>query len=236
MQQKKNRREIKYQLSHAEYLVIKNRLSLLLDYDRHAGEKGYFVRTIYFDDIKETAYQEKVAGVFDRRKYRIRAYNNDPSYINLECKEKYNRWVLKNVARIDENTCEALLNGDASVLEHRDEDVLKAFYSAAKEAGLTSRITVDYHREAFVYPASNLRVTFDKNLRAGGLAGFSIVAPKDKEELSIPVYLNNSVIMEIKFDDFMPEIIRSVIPHETGKPLSISKYRMCMSVAKALKA
>lgn len=234
MKPKKNRREIKYQLSYAEYLVIKNRLSLLLDYDKHAGEKGYFVRSIYFDDIKETAYQEKVAGVFDRRKYRIRTYNNDTAYINLECKEKYNRWIVKNAARIDESTCEALLNGHVSVLDNRCESVLKDFYCAAKESGLHCKITVDYHRDAFVYPASNLRITFDKNLRASGLTGFSVVVPKNKEELSIPIYQNNSVIMEIKFDEFMPEIIRSVIPHETGKSLSISKYRMCMSVLKTL--
>jgi hypothetical protein len=97
-------------------------------------------------------------------------------------------------------------------------------------------ISVDYYREPFVYPASNVRITFDKSLHASGLSGFHIVKPKDKEELSVPIYQNDSVVMEIKFDDFMPEIIRAVIPRETGRPLSVSKYRLCMSVAKNLRA
>ena len=220
------RREIKYQLSFAEYLVIKNRISLLLDRDKHAGDEGYFVSSIYFDDIKETAYREKVDGVFDRRKYRIRTYNNDMGYIRLECKEKYNRWITKKSARIDERVSDSLVNGDFTVLSDNENDVLKQFYFVAREVGLHQVITVDYHREAYVYPASNLRITFDKNLRAlfYGLP-----------DLSIPIYQNNSVIMEIKFDDFMPEIVRSVIPFETAKAISISKYRMCMSVAKALR-
>ena len=220
---KKSRREIKYLLSYAEYLVIRSRISLLLDYDKHVGENGYFVSSIYFDDIRETAYREKVDGVFDRRKYRIRTYNKNQGFIRLECKEKYNRYISKQSARINEDICESLLNGDFSILHDNNDKVLKQFYFTAKETGLRSVICVDYHREAFVYPASNLRITFDINLKASF-----------EDELSIPIYQNNNVIMEIKYDDFMPEFIRAVIPHETAKALSISKYRMCMSVAKAL--
>ena len=229
---KRGRREIKYQLSHAEYLVLKSRISSLLDYDRHAGENGYFVRSIYFDNICDQAYHEKIDGVFDRRKYRIRAYNNHSDFINLECKEKYNRWISKRLARIDSETCEELLNGDFSALHNRDQEVIKEFYFHTKESGFRSVVTVDYHREAFVYPASNLRITFDKYLHASGVNGFSIVSKGDKEELSIPVYQNNSVIMEIKYDDIMPEMIRTVIPHETGKSLALSKYRMCRDIMK----
>ncbi|MCL2719599.1 MAG: polyphosphate polymerase domain-containing protein [Lachnospiraceae bacterium] len=231
----KGRREIKYQLTYAEYLVVQTRIASILDYDKNANSGGYSVRSIYFDDLKETAYREKIDGIFDRRKYRVRTYNNNPGIINLECKEKYNRWISKKSARINEEICENLLRGDFSLLQNWEQDIAREFYVNAKESGLRPVICVDYHREAFVYPASNLRITFDKYLRASGLAGFSIVKPEEKEELSVPVYQNNSVIMEIKFDDFMPEIVRAVIPHETGKSLAVSKYRLCMSIAKTLR-
>ncbi|MCL2051247.1 MAG: polyphosphate polymerase domain-containing protein [Lachnospiraceae bacterium] len=236
---KKCRREIKFELSKAEYLVAKNRIALLLDCDKNAGKAagkdGYFVRSIYFDDLRETAFTEKVNGVFDRRKFRIRTYNNDLGFIKLECKEKFNRWISKKSARIDEKACESLLNCDFPVSFANEEGVLKEFYFAAKESGLRPVIGVDYYREAFIYPASNLRITFDRQLRASCLSEFAIVKPKEKEEFSVPAYHNDSVVMEIKFDDFMPEIVRAVIPYETGKPLAISKYRMCMSIRKALK-
>ncbi|MDR0220051.1 MAG: polyphosphate polymerase domain-containing protein [Lachnospiraceae bacterium] len=224
----KSRREIKFLLSHAEYLVIKSRIAALLACDAHAGAEGYFVRSVYFDDLRDTAYKEKVNGVFNRRKYRLRTYNDNLTYINLECKEKYNKWVEKRAARLDAVVCEALLQGEFGVIGDIDDDVVREFYVTARETGLRPAATVDYRREAFVYPASRFRITFDKHLRAGNITGFSLA--RAEGEVSLPVFAHDNVIMEIKYDEFMPQAVRSVIPHETGKALAVSKYCLCREI------
>jgi hypothetical protein len=220
----KARHELKYHLSYAEYLVLQSRIKSLLARDENAGPDGYAVRSVYFDDLHDTAYREKINGLFERRKFRIRAYNNDPSYIKLECKEKQNRVVIKQAAQIDSVACAALLKGDFEALT-AGSGLLGDFYCAAKETGLHAVVTVDYQREAYTYPSSRLRLTFDKHLRASGLTD---------EEVSLPVYPHDSVIMEIKYDEVMPEIVRAVIGNGLGKSLSLSKYCLCRDVYKKI--
>lgn len=229
-----NRHELKFLLSHAEYLILKSRIAAVMDYDKHAGEKGYFIRSIYFDDLRESAYHEKLWGICDRRKIRIRAYNDDSSYIALECKEKENIWVSKNSAVIDRDICDALIRGDFSKLEQRSEDVCKNVCVAFREKGLKPSVIVDYHREPFILPVSNLRITFDKNLHAGGICGFSMFGDEEKHEISIPIY-SDSVILEVKYDNYLPDIVRRLIPKHTGTQLSLSKYCICKHAAKTIK-
>ncbi len=246
------RHELKYLLSHAEYLILKSRIAAVMDYDKHAGENGYFIRSIYFDDLRESAYHEKLWGICDRRKIRIRAYDNDPSHIVLECKEKENMWVSKASAAIDRDTCDALIQGDFSALEQRREEVCKNVYVAFREKGLKPSVIVDYHREPFVMPISNLRITFDQHLHAGGITGFSMfgkgqvskevegnkeVIKADNEigdDISVPIY-PDSVILEVKYDNYLPDMIRMLIPKHTGAQLSISKYCICKTATKTIK-
>ncbi|MDR2547674.1 MAG: polyphosphate polymerase domain-containing protein [Lachnospiraceae bacterium] len=226
------RREVKFLLAQAEYAVIKNRVAALLEPDEHSdSDGGYFIRSIYFDDIRDTAYREKVNGVFDRRKFRIRLYNDDLTFIRLESKEKYNKWIIKQHARIDENIAKRLLDEDFRVLDDSENDFLKHFSSLTSEIGLRSVVTTDYYREAYMYPASNLRITFDKHLHASGLTGFSLVRGEAGDWLSLPIFRHDEVVMEIKYDDFMPEMVSAVIPRKTGKALAVSKYCLCRAQA-----
>lgn len=230
--QSQGRHEVKYLLSQAEYLLISSRLSAVLGYDENAGRNGYFIRSIYLDDIYETNYYQKLSGISDRKKYRLRAYNNSSDYITLECKEKQNKWVYKTHAVIDKDVCDSIINGCYSVLEHRTEHVCREVYRTFLSTGLNNSVIVDYHREVFVYPVSNLRITFDKNLHAGGFTGFSMFTAGGDDGVSVPVYMNDSVILEIKYDEYIPEFIRSLIPSNIGMPISISKYCMCKRIYK----
>ena len=232
---KKHRHEIKYLLSHAEYLEIKGRISAILAPDINQAADGYFIRSIYFDDLSDKAYWEKVNGVYDRRKYRIRAYNNDPSYIVFESKEKYDKLIAKQSVRINEHICESLVSCDYAVLEDAADGILKEFYFAAMQSGMRPVVTVDYMREAFVYPVSNLRVSFDRHLRVSGLRGFDIAGKSAEDDLSLPIYRHDNVVMEIKYDDFYPRIIRDIMPQGTGRAQSISKYCLCRGVVMGLR-
>lgn len=233
--QRHGRHELKFLISYAEYLLLLSRLSAVLNHDINAGKEGYFIRSIYLDDLHESSYYQKLAGISDRKKYRLRAYNNSPDYIALECKEKHNKWIYKTNAVIDRDTCDAIINGDYSVLKHRSEKVCNDVYLAFCERGLHNSVIVDYHREVFVYPVSNLRITFDKYLHAGGINGFFMFTEDPNHEVSVPVYMNNSVILEVKYDEYIPEFIRSVLPSYMGVPLSVSKYCLCKSIYKAIR-
>ena len=80
------RNEWKYLISTSEKEMLTLRLKPFLQPDPHAGEGGYYIRSLYFDDYWSSAYAEKEAGVLMRKKYRIRIYNNNDKFIKLERK------------------------------------------------------------------------------------------------------------------------------------------------------
>ena len=67
------RNEWKYLISTSEKEMLMLRLKPFLQPDPHAGEGGYYIRSLYFEDYWNSAYAEKEAGVLMRKKYRIRS-------------------------------------------------------------------------------------------------------------------------------------------------------------------
>lgn len=224
----RGRHEIKLLISYADYLRMYSVISAALERDSHSVDGGYFIRSIYLDDDAETAYYQKAAGVDDRRKYRIRCYNLDRSFVVLECKEKRGQLVSKYSAVLDHTDAEKLAAGDFSVLSERQELACREIYSASKTRRLFSAAMVDYHREAFVYPVSDVRITFDKQLHSG----ICFNGLFDGSALTLPVFMNNSVILEVKYDTIFPSFIRSMIPFDLGEPISVSKYNLCRHLVK----
>ena len=79
------RHELKYLITPAELTVLRNTLAPLMQLDQ--GHE-YLIRSLYFDTINDDALEEKIAGVGNRKKYRIRIYNFSDRVIKLECKSK----------------------------------------------------------------------------------------------------------------------------------------------------
>lgn len=218
------RHEIKLLISNAEYLAIRPKLSALLSADPNAPESGeYFIRSLYFDDVNKTSYREKLAGVADRKKYRLRIYNNSDSVIKLECKEKRGDRIRKRSAEISRDCADRLVRGDFSSLEDKTDPLIKEVFALSKSKGLAPSVVVDYDREAYLYPVSNVRLTFDKALHAG-VEGADIFVPK---LASVPVFADESVIFEIKYDDFLPVFIRDILAAARGSRLALSKFTLC---------
>lgn len=223
------RHEYKIVLTRAQYFVLSARMRALMTPDPHMpSADGYLISSLYFDDMQESAYYEKLSGSADRKKYRMRIYNGDLSCIRLECKHKVADRIEKRSAPLDEATYRALMRGDASVLAARDNALCREMYGLCASRRMAPRVVVSYLREAYVHPLSNTRVTFDKQLRAGWTGEAMLRQMAD----DVPVFPTGefpypeAVILEIKYDEFIPKFITDAL-QTGGTLLAASKYVLC---------
>ena len=217
----KPRHELKYFINTSDYLAIKNRIKYIASLDRNASSSGtYHIRSLYFDNFNDKALMEKINGYSRREKFRIRYYNDNFDFIRLEKKSKVNGLCSKFSAKISKEECIKIINNDIDWMLNCDRPLIQEFYYKIKSQMLKPKTVVDYVREAYIYKAGNVRITFDKNVRSGicSLDLFNINLPTMK----IPN--NDTIILEVKFDEFLPDIIKDVIQTNTRKPTSISKY------------
>ncbi len=224
----KFRHELKYLISYSEKEVLANRLSQIMERDAHAKDGIYFIRSLYFDDFYETSYEEKLAGTSSRRKYRIRIYNLEDNLIRLECKQKEGQYIHKISARLTREEAEKLMVGDTGFLVKRPEQVCQDFYRDWKLYGMQPNVIVDYEREPYVYSYGDVRITFDMNVRAGVFAN-------DIFDKNLPVMGTlepQELIMEVKFTEYLPELIRDLLRVDNSIYIAESKYVMCLEKRK----
>ncbi|MFT3951763.1 MAG: polyphosphate polymerase domain-containing protein [Oscillospiraceae bacterium] len=233
MEERPMRHEMKILISAAEYLALRQRFRAVLAADSYAMEDGgYLIRSLYFDDLNDSAYHDKIAGVRDRKKYRIRIYNGSDTVIKLECKEKFGKFVSKRTALLTRKVCDGIIAGDWSGLYGREEDVCKELLAKSAGEGMHPAVIVDYDREAYCYPVSKVRITFDRNLRAAGFESFDLFQP---DLLGMGVFPNGSVILEIKYDTVIPAHVARLLPASIGAPGAWSKYCLCADQLKRVK-
>lgn len=219
------RHELKYYINYRDYIMLRNTLKALLPLDRFAGEKGdYHIRSLYFDDIYESALAEKIMGSDSRHKYRIRIYNFLDDNIKFEKKIKSGQYIAKQSIRLGRAECDSLIAGDFGVLEGRKEPLASEIYLQMKNNILRPRVIVDYRREAYVSPVENVRITFDKDLKAGLWRTdiFNEAAP------TMPVLESGTMVLEVKFDRHLPVPIKGVLNAvNAAERNAISKYVLC---------
>jgi hypothetical protein len=224
------RHELKYYVNYHQYYLIRQRLWHFLKRDKHANENGeYHIRSVYFDDIENKALQEKQAGVENRYKYRVRLYNKSDAVIHLEKKIKRNTFIAKEKVSINRDTLDRLLVHDYSVLKNEESPLLQEVHYEMKNRLLRPKVIVDYVREAFVARTGNVRITFDKDLRTG----LNNIDPFDPElhpvkALDEPVY-----ILEVKYDEYIPNYIRDALQLNGLQRQAASKYTICRKFIKA---
>ncbi len=217
----KLRHECKHEINLSDMLVIRQRLSAVMKRDENGAEGKYFVRSLYFDDFTNKALREKIDGINIREKFRIRFYNNDTSFIRLEKKSKRNGLCVKENATLTKSEAQSLTEGEYDWLINSDLPLLWELYSKMK-TGLKPKTIVDYTREAFVYPYGNVRVTIDRNIRTG------MNCTEIFDENCPTVFAGNSpIILEVKWDEFLPSVIRDLVQMEGRRTSSFSKYAAC---------
>ncbi|MGB4313059.1 MAG: polyphosphate polymerase domain-containing protein [Natronincolaceae bacterium] len=216
---KKARHEHKMYINISDYMGLTSKLKHIARPDSNSTDDGgYKVRSLYFDNYSDKAVVEKLSGVNRREKFRIRLYNDDSSFIRLEKKSKLNRLCYKESTTLTKEQCEMLLNGDYNVLKDEQKLLSVELYTKMHYQNLRPRTIVDYKREAYVYPIGNVRITFDKNIRtSNNIYGFF-----NPELVTIPA--TNAIILEIKYDGFVPEIIRQILRMDSRNETEFSKY------------
>ncbi|MCI8622520.1 MAG: polyphosphate polymerase domain-containing protein [Provencibacterium sp.] len=217
----KFRHEWKHTITALDRLVLRARLAAVARPDGNGNAGTYEIRSLYFDDPQDSALREKIDGVNLREKFRIRYYNGDPSFIRLEKKSKLNGLCCKESEGWTAEETAALLAGDAAWMLQSERPLTKELYTKMKLKGLQPKTVVDYIREAFVFPAGNVRITLDYRIRTGSPSGF--LAP---ESLSLPVE-GDPILLEVKWDEYLPDIIRDAVQLEGRRSCAFSKYAAC---------
>ena len=220
------RHELKYLISRQDAELLKLRLPHVMERDSHAGETGrYTIRSLYFDDFESRAYFEKVDGINERTKYRIRFYDYNPDLIKLERKEKLGSLTRKAAQTITLNDARALEFAHTSGCPDNPEGLTEELRLACTGRGLRPRVLVDYDRTPFVCKAGNTRITLDENLRTRPYIPHLFASPR----AMIPVLDPNQVILEVQFDDFLPGYLSDALADIPKAPMAISKFALCMS-------
>ncbi len=221
--EKKFRHEYKYNITYGDYLILKQRLSVVAELDPYVPPYGsYRIRSLYFDNVYDSALREKIDGVNNREKFRIRLYNGDDRFIRLEKKSKINGLCNKISTRITREETERIIDGDIEWMKDSDRGLLVELYSKMKSKLLRPRVIVDYTREPYVYRPGNVRITLDYDIRTG-LMSKSIF---DDETPTItagePTYL-----LEVKYDEFLPAVIQDIVQLGNRQNSAFSKYGVC---------
>ncbi len=214
------RHELKYYLSYSDYIVARNILRELMDRDAYSPEEGYPIRSLYFDDIQDASVIEKLDGIELRDKYRLRTYDPKLDWVKLERKSKNNNYVQKTSVRLAKEEAKELIGGNSDVLLSIDTPGARSMYFDFKRKYLRPVVVIDYVREAYTLPFNNIRITFDKTLRYAthNLNLF------DEHLETIPLQGEDIIILEIKFDNFLPPMIRDMLPLQSATSSAISKY------------
>lgn len=216
------RHELKYKVNDAAAQIISMRLSKLCQFDGHADEIGrYRVTSLYFDDFCNSAVADNLSGQLARKKFRIRIYNGDGGFIRLERKTKRGGACRKDSALLTVQDYMRIRSGDIAYLQASELAVLRDFAATAKLRLLKPKVVVDYTREAYVYEPGNVRVTFDRSVKA------SVGRPDLFDPNAIYAPATDGVILEVKYTGFLPEPIAHLVQQGCGLRQAASKYTMC---------
>lgn len=216
------RHESKLRISPADLLLLQQRLSAVMQRDTHAAGDTYHIRSLYFDSPGDDALMDKINGVNRREKYRIRCYNLDFSRIFLEKKCKISGLSSKQRAEISAVQVQKILDSDLDWMLSSDQPLFTELYSAMQARQFRPKTIVDYTREPFIYEPGNVRVTLDYDIRTG-LSGTDFFDPSC---VTIPAG-ESVMILEVKWDEFLPNIIRDIIALDSRQVTAFSKYAQC---------
>ena len=215
--------EDKYNCTEAELIMLQARMEAVLRPDENeGGPEGYSITSLYFDDLRDSCLQDTVDGVNRRNKYRIRIYNDSLDLIKLEVKTKQDNRIRKHSKTISRTELESLMQGECIVEKGSFEDPATQFNLAIKEGGLRPKVIVAYERKAYIYEPGNVRITFDRNVRAS-----SRVESFGQKNISYDFLQEYDKVLEVKYDEFIPDFLLQLLETGNMQPSAYSKYQLC---------
>lgn len=214
--------EDKYRCSERDMLLLQSRVKIVMRPDSIANDTSYRVTSLYFDDYTDRFWSDSEEGNSYRNKYRIRIYNNTTETIKLEVKQKaYNR-IYKKSRIISREDAERLIAGEC--IEDPGESMdnpVTLFNLAIRQDLLRPRIVIDYMRDAYSFSPGNVRITFDRNIRASRDTGAFLNCSCAYTPLR-----ETDRILEVKYDEMLPGFIARVLESGNMNQTAYSKYRM----------
>ena len=216
------RHEWKHEITWSDLLSIRARLQAVATSDPHAVGGKYLIRSLYFDNLDDKALREKINGVNRREKFRIRYYNGDLSFIQLEKKVRLNGVGTKFSAPITAEEVQKLLDGDIDWMLDPPHSLIQELYCKMRYQGMAPKTIVDYTRQPFIYGPGNVRVTFDYNIRTS-------LTCRDFLKWDCVTFPAGdfTILLEVKWDDYLPSIIRDAVQTPGRRVGAFSKYAQC---------
>lgn len=219
----KYREELKFICSDYDLEILKHRLCAILPYDSNQKGGCYHIRSLYFDTLDDRCFYENAAGIDDRKKYRIRIYNSCDTVIKFEIKEKKNSRTYKTAYPLTRNECERFIDGKFLPCAGTGSPVLNQLVLEEYLHLLRPAVIVDYERTAFIYPVGNVRITFDRNISASNrFTDFF-----SEELFKYPIMPPQQHVLEVKYDELLPDFIAQTLEINTLRRTSFSKYYLC---------
>lgn len=217
------RNELKYLCSEGELELIASAIRPLCALDSHTTGSGtYAIRSLYFDDSENSCYYDNENGTDPREKFRIRIYNASDQQITLECKKKQRYMTHKDSCSLTKEQYQMILQGQLMPTSS-DAPLLRKFYAQCQQRCLRPKVIVAYERTPFVYPAGNVRITFDRNIGCStDIDGFFA------QRLPLrPILPLGKQILEVKYDEFLPDFLYTVMDLGSLRQTAFSKYYLC---------
>ena len=217
------RHEIKHYISLTDYYMLRARLGAVLKLDEHAGKDGTIkIRSLYFETPDNKALKEKLDGIKNRDKYRFRYYDDNTDFIKLEKKSKRGNVCIKTVTKVSKEEVQQIIDGKYDWMLKSDDKLIFELGLKMRDEGFRPRTIVEYLREPYTYAPGNVRITIDRQIRTG-LASTDFLNP---DSVTIPV-LDNAIILEVKWDAYLPDIVRDLVQLPNRRSSAYSKYAAC---------
>lgn len=223
----KFRNEWKYLISEWEAFSLRQRLEPFMAHDSHAKDGVYMIRSLYFDDMWDSSYNEKLMGIEDRCKWRIRCYNCSDSTIKLERKLKKGAYIHKDSAALTRQETDYIIAGRGEFLLDHPAPLCREFYYEWRTRQYRPKVIVDYDREPLILPEGDVRITFDRHVRAA-VGSYDIFDPGLATLETLP---DGMLVLEVKFTEFLPALIHKLLPLDGQQFTAVSKYTLCYEQA-----
>lgn len=212
--------ENKYLVSDAELALLSARLKTVMSADIHQDGDCYQIRSLYFDDISDSCMDENDSGVDQRQKYRIRIYDPTASRMHLEIKEKVRGLTKKTACTVTRDECRQIMDGSLPLTldERKPLNLLKM---QMRCACMQPKVIIAYERTAFVHPTGNVRITFDRNISASRCVDDFL---EGQVPSMVPILPARMHVLEVKFDELLPDFIAEVLELGNLRQTAFSKY------------
>lgn len=220
----KFRHELKYQITGAELQMLRHRINHLIPLDRHAGADGvYNIRSLYFDDLYNRCYYDNENGTDPREKFRIRIYNHSTDRITLECKRKERGKTHKTSCPLTIEQTKCLMEGRPLPNIGQQHPLLQKMTMQMLTRRLRPVVIVEYDRIPYVYPNGNVRITLDCNITSSSAVRSFLEDQIPKR----PVMPTGQQLLEVKYDEFLPDFIYRNLQLHSLRQTAFSKYYIC---------